>query len=97
VFQVPCSKFAFWVPLEPRPNLNTNPEPGTWNRELLTSEQWLVIPVVLAEELVNAIVLREERERPRDQPWPCEHVGILDDGFVFEGTEARALESFDHV
>ena len=67
------------------------------SRALFGAEEWFVVPVVLAEELVHAVVLGEERERSRDEPRPGKDVRILDDRFVLERPEIRSPESFDDV
>ena len=64
---------------------------------LLPTEQWLVVAVVLAEELVHAVVLGKERKRPCDQPRAGKHVGIFDDGLVLQRAHVRSAESLDDM
>src|SRR6476646_679639 len=60
-------------------------------------EQRLVVAVVLAHELVERVVLRQQRKRPTDHPRPCEDVRILDDRFVLQRVEIRPPESLYDV
>src|SRR5262245_48001267 len=64
---------------------------------LLRPEERLVVPVVLAEELVHAVVLGKEWKRTRDEPRTGKHIRVLDDGFVFQRAQIRPPESFDDV
>ena len=64
---------------------------------LLLPKQRLIVPVVLAEELVDAVVFRQERERARDQPRPGEDVRVLDHRLVLERAEIRPAEALDDV
>ncbi len=60
-------------------------------KTLSVPKQRLVVPVVLAEELVDALVLRHQRERPVDAPGAGEDVGIFHDDLVLERAMARLL------
>ena len=63
----------------------------------LLTKQRLVVAVVLAEELVDPVVLGQERERARDEPGPGEDVRVLDHRFVLERAEVRPAEPLDDV
>src|SRR5262245_46115306 len=75
----------------------TSSQPESKAQSLLRPKQRLVVPVVLAEELVHAVVFGQERKSSRDPPRSSEHIGILDHRFVFQRPEVRATESLDVV
>src|SRR4026208_1883444 len=68
---------------------SSNVQPRTVCRRSITirsllPKQRLVVAVVLAEELVDAIELGQQREGTRDEPRSREHIRILDDRLVLE-------------
>src|SRR6185312_9296898 len=68
------------------------PGPG-----LLVAEQRLVIAIVLADELVQRVVLRQQRKVPPDDPRLREDVRILNRRLVAERVEVRPAEALDDV
>jgi len=64
---------------------------------LFLLEQLFVIAIVLAEELVDAILFRQERKCARDEPRAGEHVRIFNHRLVLQRAEVRPPESLDDM
>src|SRR5947207_10269076 len=63
----------------------------------LLDEQFAVVFIVLANEFVDLVQVRAQRERPGDRPGTHEHVGIFERGFVLESVEIGTAETLHDV